>query len=225
MYRELKSQLHDARIQITRRDQSAGNTQAQHEASAGAKKSLVKAGGTITSLSQGLKKAGDEWGTEKLGEGEMRRRRDLVASARKEKDSLESLLSAMAAKTTLDAAVAEKGSLLGMGSTQSSNVSNGSVSKGSGKGAVTSRRVLGKETARTRELDNTGVLQLQQQMMQEQDEDVSVLAAAVRRQRELGEQINQELVVQNEMLGMLDEDVTRVAGKIKVASKKVGKIS
>lgn len=85
--------------------------------------------------------------------------------------------------------------------------------------------MLGKESDKTRALDNQGVLQLQTQMMQEQDEDVMVLARAVARQRELGMQIQEELVVQNEMLGMLDEDVTRVQGKMDVARKRIGKIS
>lgn len=86
-------------------------------------------------------------------------------------------------------------------------------------------RVLGKESDKTRALDNQGVLQLQTQMMREQDEDVGVLMRAVARQRELGMQIQEELVVQNEMLGMLDEDVTRVQGKVDVARKRIGKIS
>lgn len=46
--------------------------------------------------------------------------------------------------------------------------------------------------------------------MQEQDEDVDVLAGAVRRQKELGIQIQQELEVQKDLLGLLDEDVGRV---------------
>jgi regulator of vacuolar morphogenesis len=62
-------------------------------------------------------------------------------------------------------------------------------------------------------------------MMQEQDEDVDVLAAAVRRQKELGIQIQEELEVQKDLLGMLDEDVTRVQGKMDVARKRVNKIS
>ena len=85
--------------------------------------------------------------------------------------------------------------------------------------------MLGKESDKTRALDNQGVLQLQTQMMREQDEDVGVLMRAVARQRELGMQIQEELVVQNEMLGMLDEDVTRVQGKVDVARKRIGKIS
>ncbi|KAB8343076.1 hypothetical protein FH972_022670 [Carpinus fangiana] len=89
------------------------------------------------------------------------------------------------------------------------------------------RRVLGgplKETDRTRELDNEGVLQLQKQIMQEQDLDVGDLTKVVQRMKEMGVQINNELELQNEMLGLLDQDVDRVEGKIGVAKKRLGKI-
>ena len=209
-HRDLKSQLHDARLALTRRDQ-ASTPQAQHECSAQAKKCLVRAGTTITALEQGLKNLGQHsWGSEKLGEGELRRRKDLISSAKREKEGLEDLLSAMAAKAQLDKTVA---------SVQDKHALMGSIApKQSG-------RVLGKETDRTRALDNQGVLQLQKQLMQEQDDDVTVLAQAVQRQKELSISIQEELAVQNEMLGMLDEDVTRVQGKINVANKRVGKIS
>ncbi|MCJ1305546.1 hypothetical protein MMC08_008360 [Hypocenomyce scalaris] len=206
-HRDLKSQLHDARLQLTRRDQ-ATSAQAQHECSAQAKKCLVRAGTMITTLEQGLKEQG--WD---LGEGEIRRRRDLVGSAKKEKEGLESLLSAMAAKSQLDrtvASVADKTALVGGASPA---------------GAPKQGRVLGKETGRTRELDNEGVLQLQKQLMQEQDGDVEELAKVVRRQRDLGVAIQEELAVQKDMLEMLDEDVTRVGGKVEVVRKRVDKIS
>ena len=161
------------------------------------------------------------WGVPKLGEGELRRRRDLLSSAKREKEGLESLLSAMVAKSAVDKTVADKSS--------SSDSSKAALLNPSSKDKkhppLTGGRVLGKESDRTRALDNQGVLQLQTQMMQEQDEDVMALARAVARQRELGLQIQEELVVQNEMLGMLDEDVTRVQGKVDVARKRVGKIS
>ena len=161
----------------------------------------------IQPLEQGLKSQ-DDWGSEKLGDGEVRRRRDLVSSAKKEKETLENLLNAMVTKSRVDATVEDKKALMNSPTT---NAKPG--------------RVLGKETKQTRELDNHGVLQLQKQMIEDQDEDVMVLAQAVRRQKELGLAIQEELVLQNEMLGMLDEDVTRVAGKVDVARKRVSKIS
>jgi regulator of vacuolar morphogenesis len=209
-YRDLKSQLHDARLALTRRDQ-ASTPQAQHECSAQAKKCLVRAGTMIIALEQGLKNLGQNaWGSEKMGEGELRRRKDLVSSAKREKEGLEDLLSAMVAKAQLDKAVAsvqDKHALMGSAAPKQAG------------------RVLGRETDRTRALDNQGVLQLQKQLMQEQDEDVTVLAQAVQRQKELSISIQEELARGDDMLRMIDEDVTRVQGKMDVAKKRIAKIS
>lgn len=212
-HRDLKSQLHDARLALTRRDQASA-AQAQHEASASAKKCLVRAGTMIGTLDTGLQllSSGSARGGSSLGEGELRRRRDLLSSAKREREGLESLLSAMVAKSAVEntiANVADKSSLIGEAK----------------QSKPTSGRVLGKESNKTRALDNQGVLQLQKQLMEEQDEDVMILAKAVARQKELGVQIQEELEVQNEMLGMLDEDVTRVQGKMDIARKRVDKIS
>jgi len=211
-HRDLKSQLHDARLALTRRDQ-ASTAQGQHEASAQAKKGLVRAGTMIGTLDTGLQflSSGQARGGSSIGEGELRRRRDLLSSARREREGLESLLSAMVAKSAVDTTIANAGDKTSLIGTQNSKPAGG--------------RVLGKESDKTRALDNQGVLQLQKQFMQEQDEDVMVLAKAVARQKELGVQIQEELEVQNEMLGMLDEDVTRVQGKTDVARKRIGKLS
>jgi regulator of vacuolar morphogenesis len=174
----------------------------------------VRAGSLITALEDGLKRIADagtsNGGTKgrytsssSLGEGEIRRRKDLLINARKERDGLEDLLNAMAAKSLVDNAVAsikDKEALIG--------VADGS-GVGSGRKPARSGRVLGKETERTRELDNQGVLQLQRETMQQQDMSVEELLKIVRRQKELGIQINEELEVQNEMLRMVDEDATR----------------
>jgi regulator of vacuolar morphogenesis len=71
-------------------------------------------------------------------------------------------------------------------------------------------RVLGKETDKTRELDNQGVLQLQKQTIDSQDKSVEELLKIVSRQKELGIAINNELEVQNQLLSMADEDVDRL---------------
>lgn len=211
-HRDMKAQLQDARLSLTNRDQ-ASTPQKQHEASAAAKSSLVKASSMIKALEEGLtniqKSSSDAWGGQKLGEGEVRRRKDLIATAKKDRDGLENLLNAMATKSKLDTAVA---------SMQETQQLMGNKPKTSG-------RVLGKETSETRELDNQGVLQLQKQKIADQDLDVEELRKIVQRQKELGIAINQELEVQNEMLRMVDEDVDRVQGKINIAKRRVGKIS
>lgn len=213
-HRDLKTQLQDARLSLTNRDQ-ASTPQKQHEAGAAAKGSLVKAGSMIAALEEGLtniqKVVDGGWGGQKLGEGEIRRRRDLIASAKKDKEGLENLLTAMVTKSKLDTAVA---------SYQDTQNLMGTSSKPRAGG-----RVLGKETAETRELDNQGVVQLQKQKMADQDLDVEELRKIVHRQKELGIAINQELEVQNDMLRMVDEDVDRVQGKIDIAKRRIGKIS
>ena len=225
-YRQLKTTLHDARQSLTKRDQATA-PQAQHEASAAAKKYLVRSGTLTATLSASLDSL-----SRSLGDGEVLRRKNLVENARREKEGLDSLLSAMVQKTALDASLAEKQQHHSNGSPAYPAVASGdrqSLLQASNgphhQRPTTGGRVLGKETTRTRALDNKGVLQLQQQLMAEQDEDVDALASAVRRQRELGEQINRELTEQEPLLRMLDEDVDRVQGKMDVAKKRLGKIS
>lgn len=220
VHREMKVQLHDARLHLGKRD-GAQSAKGQFEAGANAKRCLVKAGSLLQSLEEGLKSMAEsskaDWGKAGgIGEGELRRRRDLLGSARVEKEGLEKLSVALNSKfqssrqeAAAAATTSDKSALFGP-----------NVARPGG-------RVLGvpvPETDKTRELDNQGVLMLQKQMMQDQDLDVEDLAKIVRRQREMGLAINEELVVQNEMLGRLDEDVDRVQGKLSVAKKRVGKI-
>lgn len=175
----------------------------------------------IAALEAGLKENASSRSGDRLAEGEARRRRDLIAGARKEREGLETLMGAMSAKAAVDRQVASAESR-GQSLHEEFPVKQGN---GGLKAGRPGGRVLGKETDRTRALSNQGVVQLQKQMMQEQDEDVQVLGDAVRRQKELAVQIQEELEVQEDMLGLLDEDVGRVQGKVDIARKRVGKIS
>ncbi|KAF2125635.1 hypothetical protein P153DRAFT_369665 [Dothidotthia symphoricarpi CBS 119687] len=219
----LKSSLQDARRWLTAREQATVAT-AQHEAAANAKKSLLRAGTLIAALEDALRSsttgaASGEWQGEKLGEGEIRRRRDMISTLKKERDGLDSVLNTMAVKAAYASA--------------SASTASAAVTDQQKAGLFThanktpSRRVLGApqhETDRTRELDNEGVLQLQKDIIQDQDEDLVDLTKVVRRMREMGVAINEEIVEQNAMLGLLEEDVTRVDGKIRIAKKRVDKI-
>jgi len=224
VHRDLKAQLRDARVALTRRDQ-AGTAHEQHEAGSEARRSLVRAGTMIMSLEGGLRQMmeGDDAGAG-LGQGEMRRRRDLVAAAKKERDALESLMSTFVSKN--DARASMESGVASAADKESLFRSSGSgVSLASTVPKSSSRRVLGaKETDRTRELDNTGVLQLQKQIMEDQDEGVVDLTKVVLKMKHMGVQINDELQLQNEMLGMLENDVDRVDNKLRVAKKRVDKI-
>ncbi|KAI4941214.1 hypothetical protein J4E91_010904 [Alternaria rosae] len=234
---ELKSNLQDARRWLTKREQATAAT-AQHEAAANAKKSLVRAGILISALDEGLSRLGgsnnktsDDWSAEKLGDGEIRRRKDMISGLRKERDGLDSVLNSMAVK----AAISGSGTSSTPSTSSAAQVTESqkaglfsSKNSSSSKHPSSSRRVLGgppaQETDKTRELDNEGVLQLQQQIIQEQDEDLVDLTTVVRRMKEMGVQINTEIVEQNALLGLFEEDVERVDGKIRIAKKRVDKI-
>ena len=220
LHREMKVQLHEGRLFLGKRD-GATTAQGQFEAGANAKRCLVKAGSLLGDLEEGLKvmTEGEKRGSKnKVGAGELRRRRDLLSSAKVEREGLE--------KLAISLAVKNQGSSNGGGGAMAtendkSNLFGPGVSRPSG-------RVLGApvpETERTRELDNDGVLQLQKQMMADQDLDVEELGKIVRRQKEMGLAIHSELELQNEMLARVDEDAERVQKKIDVAKKRVGKIS
>lgn len=210
----------------------------------------MRAGSLIGALEEGLRNLGDQSGGKNgvgngkshdgmvLGDGELRRRKDLLVNSRKEKDGLEDLLNAMAAKGRLDTAVAsieDKEALVGS--------SNNNGSNGNRKPGARSGRVLGKETERTRELDNQGVLQLQRETMEDQDLGLEELRKIVARQRELGVAINGELQVQSDLLRLADEDADRyvfflesmgygqeanlysLQRKVDIGKKRLGKIS
>lgn len=80
------------------------------------------------------------------------------------------------------------------------------------------------ETERTRELDNQGVVQLQKQMMQEQDQDVESLGKIIRRQKEMALEINREVEEQTSMLDNLNGDADRLQTKADIAKKRIKSI-
>lgn len=211
----MKRLLGEARQQLAKRDATSdpnGNSTTALAAGAAAKSALVRASNLLRALDQGLRDMAD---TKKLGEGEVRRRRDLVASAKGERDGLEKVSASIthaAASIALNGPVnsGDKAALLARSGTGSST-----------------RRVLGAplpETERTRELGNAEMLQLQRTQMEEQDEDVEALAKMVRRQKEMGMAIQEEVSAQNQLLGNMDDNATRLAGKVDVAKKKVRKL-
>ncbi|KAH8658835.1 hypothetical protein BGZ60DRAFT_382756 [Tricladium varicosporioides] len=226
LHREMKGQLHDARLFLGKRD-GAGTAQGQYEAGASAKKCLVKASGLLGNLEEGLKimNEGEKRGTAGaggLGAGELRRRKDLLGSARVERDGLEKLAVSLAVKSqSTSTNLNSNGSGAAATQQDKSALFGPSVSRPPG-------RVLGApipETDKTRELDNEGVLMLQKQLMQDQDMDVEELAKIVRRQKEMGLAIHGELELQNEMLKRVDVAVGRVKGKVDVARKRAANIS
>lgn len=233
LHREMKGHLSEARQQLAKRDAAdsgaggytsgAGKhvSTASAEAGAAAKKALIRASNILSALDSGLRGMIE---TRKLGDGELRRRKDLVAAAKAERDGLERLSTSMSSSRGAGAAAAA-GSMSRDG-TPASAAKTALLARSGGAGS-TSRRVLGAplpETERTRELDNTGVLQLQKQQMQEQDEDVEELTKIVRKQKEMAHLINQEVDEQNAELDYMNNNVDRLSSKVNIAKGKVKKL-
>lgn len=236
IHRDLKSQLRDARQALAQRAQ-AGDVQAQRAAAANAQSHLLRAATTISSLDHGLHQMNkqvprgsriknhgeEEHNLAGIGEGEFRRRKDLLATARKERQTMDDTLRLSFGARSGSDDLLESGTETELNSGRSAKVQSVPNSL-----PGTKRRILGtaqKETERTRELDNDGVLQLQKQLILEQDQEVTDLTNFVRRMKEMGVQINDELEMQSEMLNMLDQDADRVSNKVNVAKKRIGKIS
>lgn len=212
LHREMKGALHEARIALARRDAAAaGDSTARVEAGAQAKKALVRAGGLLVGLNDGLRVLKENG---RLGEGEVRRRRDLLAAARAERDGLDKLSASLASATSGrsgPAPEADRAALLA----------------GAAGGSRPGGRVLGvplPETEATRELDNEGVLQLQRQLMKDQDQDVDALAKIIRRQKEMGLAIKDEVDRQIEYMDRMNEDVDRLDGKLHVAKERTKRL-
>ncbi|KAK4179011.1 putative vacuolar morphogenesis protein 7 [Triangularia setosa] len=228
LHRELKTSLHEARVALGRRDGALENS-ARVEAGSAAKRALIKAGNLIGSLSDGLRVMKEDGN--KLGEGELRRRRDLLAAARVERDGLDKLSSSFAVAGG-GAAAGAMGRHQGVASASERAALMGNSDGGpSSIGIVRSsmgRRVLGAplpETERTRELDNEGVLQLQRDTMSEQDQEVEALAKIIRRQKEMGLAINDEVNRHIDMLDRLNDDVDVVGRKLGVAKDRVKRLA
>jgi regulator of vacuolar morphogenesis len=223
MHTTLRVLLHDARSYLARRD-SATTPAAQHDAAAQAKKCLVRANTAILKLDDALNGLSEgRGGVDRLGDGEVRRRRDLIRRARKEREGLDGVLNAWVTRSGSNSAApsgqkeALFGNQAGVNMMGTSPLRNGTapgsfLGTSPGKNQSRTGRVLGgpaKETVRTRELDNQGVVQLQRQIMQEQDQDVEQLNNAVRRMKEAGIAINEELDEQKPLLDMMEDGVDR----------------
>ncbi|EPZ33877.1 hypothetical protein ROZALSC1DRAFT_28616 [Rozella allomycis CSF55] len=88
------------------------------------------------------------------------------------------------------------------------------------------RRVFGvaQETNETKNYDDSGLVQLQRQMMVKQDENLDQLLSIVQKQKEIGSSIGQELDIQNKMLSNLEIGVDKTGLKISQTQRKLKKM-
>ncbi|KAJ1897890.1 hypothetical protein LPJ66_003096 [Kickxella alabastrina] len=116
------------------------------------------------------------------------------------------------------------------GSLQEDGSNAGATANGSSRVVSRSRRIFGnsnppQETNETRGFDNKGLLMLQTDRMREQDQVAADFSALLRRQREMGVAIGNELDLQNQLLTELDQDMDRTGNKISAARRQANRFT
>ena len=194
-----------------------------HQINSEGRKSLVDLLLQLQKLTIGLK----ELASSGMVEGELRRREGLVLALQDEVENLGRLANATAPSSSTPRSTTTPSARLPRGQQEAPSADRNALLAGSkptgrvlGAGAASSS----KETSITRALDNSGLLQLQQTYVTEQDTKLDALTVSLRRQRELGEMISRELTEQGELLDGLDADVDRVSGKLKNTQKTMKKL-
>lgn len=171
---------------------------------------LVKRLGALTSGLQELAKGG-------MPQGELHRRTEMTGQLQ---DEVEMLGKVASNAPRVGSGRREEGGRVESASAERSALLSSSKTPTRVLGAAG----IGKETAETRPLDNAGLLSLQQEYVAEQDSKLDSLTAALRRQRALGEMINQELAVHEELLDDLEGKTDRVQGRLKDADKQMRRL-
>ena len=208
--------LRSTRSELLKRDAlaSMGDPAGSRGASVTAKKLLRDVGDRVDGLERGLKEVMGG-----LGDGEKKRREEMVQGLRAERANLQRMAEA-GVRTTFNRDA----------STTSTNTSTpGGSSLLFGANPPSTGRVFGKkappqETAETRPLDDRGLLQLQQTKMQGQDQQLEELSKLLQRQKGMGEEIHREIGDQTEMLEDIDGEVGRVGGKMARSKRQMNKL-
>ncbi|KAI8325340.1 hypothetical protein GQ54DRAFT_255009 [Martensiomyces pterosporus] len=206
--------VRDVRQSILRRENALTRNEVSvsHQCTLQAKRRLMDLGRVLKTLEQGLEQI-----SASLTAGELLRRQDMLMALNEEKANL--------TRMTLGPGVvvssSDKAALLEGASSDSS----GARQKSLAQNAPRSRRVFGnsnpppQETNITRGLDNQGLLQLQEDRMKEQDLIAADFSRLLRKQKEMGVAIGDELDLQNQLLSELDQDLDRTGNKLATARR------
>lgn len=205
--------LRQARAALLKRDALARAGDPSSRASGGEARRLLRdAGPRIDTLESTLPDLN-------VAAGEVRRREDMVAGLRAEVGNLLRMAEAGYRPPRIETPPPEAGS--GGGGMPGAMPDSGSA-------FAPKARVFGKkepqETSETRALDDHGLVQLQYSKMDQQDAQLGVLSGLLKRQRRMGEEIADEIDVQNEMLEHLDSDVAKFGSKMARAKRDMNKL-
>ncbi len=224
-HQDVQARVRDVRADINRRDALAdnGDVSGSHQVNVQAKKKLAGVLSRVGALESGLKVLG----LAGMSEGELQRRTDMVARLRDDCEKLAKIVTVarMSARGIGSAAernpapAGDRDALLG--STSGSNMSGGfnrPIARVFGQAAQP------RETEETRPLDDHGLVQLQQNHMEQQDAQLAQLSTILQRQKQLGLAINQEIREQIEDLDALTTEVDNVGGKLTSAKRQLNRL-
>jgi regulator of vacuolar morphogenesis len=146
-------------------------------------------------------------GNHSLSAGELQRRKDLLLNIRSQLNEMDR--SSQQSSSNVQEKSRARSELLG-------------TSPGGGR--TTRKFGVAMETEQTRVLDSQGLLQLQQQQLQTQDNMLDSLVDVVKRQKEIGLTISNELEIHNQLLNQVNDQVDRVETNMNSGEKKMRKI-
>lgn len=220
---DLQTLVRDIRADINKRDALAvqGDVSASHTSNVQAKKKLAALLTRITTLTKGLQ-------TLSIGgmsEGEIQRRSEMIARLQDDCEKLGKMV--IAARQAGSSRAFQSASSSAGDRDPAAQADRNALFSGPG-GSITRpvTRVFGQpqETEQTRPLDNTGLVQLQNVQMEQQDSQLSQLSSILQRQKHLGLAISSEIEQQNEMLDQLATDVDKTAGKLGSTKKQLNRL-
>lgn len=143
-----------------------------------------------------------------LTENERNRRRDIVAALRNRREQMLQALK----RSPPQPRGAARTDLLSTTTTNTTGTSNYNYNN--------NHRGSSKETDMTAELDNTGLVSMQRQVMQQQDDNLGLLESSVQGAKHIALQINEETTLQNRLLEEFDEEVDVTQSRLKAVHRK-----
>ncbi|WVR03454.1 hypothetical protein IAU60_000445 [Kwoniella sp. DSM 27419] len=226
----LQGVLRSARSSLLKRDALAGmgDPVASRSAAVEAKKLLKDCDARIGALDSAL-------GNLTLGEGEKKRREEMVQGLKVEREGLGRMAEAGVRSSGFrDVSSGPAGTGPGAASSAFApgNTSSAGGSLNSLPGTfphVQTGRVFGarappQETTETRPLGDRGLLQLQATKMDGQDEQLRELSKILNRQRQMGEEIHQEIGEQNDLLDEIESGVDKTGRKLGKAKRQLNRL-
>ncbi|ODO02028.1 hypothetical protein L198_02759 [Cryptococcus wingfieldii CBS 7118] len=214
----IQTLLRTSRSSLLKRDAlaSMSNASGSRSAAVEAKRHLKEVDAKLDVLEKGLKSL------QGLGEGEARRREEMVEGLKVERQTLGRM-----AEAGVRTAAPPGGASLGGARDGSSNP--WAPAGQTIPGALPSGRVFGskappQETEQTRPLDDRQLLQYQNSNMEQQDEQLRGLSRLLQTQRRMGEEIHVEIESQNELLEGIEQGVDRTGKKVGKAKREMNRL-